>query len=296
MLSQLRQMIEIIEKSSPIHAKKIHKHLRYFDESFDLVFNDMINKFMLYLSDNSYDLHFATMCYLRMISDLTFEQINYLKNGCYSNSSFMEVKKRIYDNEEKLESFKMGLFISEILWPQHFLVFFEFIKLFNHYGKKSGKIIDIGGAHGQYLNYVITNGNIEKPVLCYTNPVSLDMVNWFVPQSNYTMIEEDMVPEHAKQYDWVVMGEILEHTENPGKYIEYSISLLRNGGFLFITAPINSPALDHVYCFKSKEEVLSLFEDKGLVIVNEFQVFAEESQNHKIGASSIFSVLFTIND
>ena len=288
----LAQMLEIIEELNPLHAKKIRKNSRLFNDEYDAIFAPMLEKFMRVLNDRSYDLRNAVECYLRMIVEITLEQINFIRNESYSNASYSEVEKRVFTDKDKFNSFTLALFISELLWPQHFLVYFRFIHLFELYGGKTERFVDIGGSHGQYINYVFNRSLIEKPFLLFSNPLSLAMVNWFVSPSDYEMMDEKSIYENMKEYDWVTMGETLEHTENPSKYIEIALRLLKKEGYLFVTAPINAPAIDHVFCFRSKGEVLSMFRDKGLTLVDEIQVFAEESQKIKYGTASVCSVLF----
>jgi hypothetical protein len=292
MLTSLAQILEIIDELNPLHAKKIRNNSRLFDDEYDTVFAPMLEKFMKVLNDDSHDLRYAVECYLHMIAGITLEQINFIRNDCYSNASYMEVEKRVFADKEKLKSFKLALLISELLWPQHFLIYLRFIHLFKQYGDKTEKFVDIGGSHGQYLSYVFNRYLTEKPVLIYTNPLSADMVQWFVSPSGFEIIDEKSIRETIREYDWVTMGETLEHTENPAQYVDIALRLLSKEGYLFVTAPVNAPAIDHVYCFRSKEEVLSMFRDKGLTLVDELQVFAEESQKLRHGAASVCSALF----
>ncbi|MDR3611676.1 MAG: methyltransferase domain-containing protein [Ignavibacteriaceae bacterium] len=288
-------ILKEIDEINPLHAKKIQKNRQLFDNEFDEAFNPMIENFSRVLNKQSLNIHYAVKCYIRMITEITLEMINYSRCGTYSNASYSDVEQRVYADNEKFNDFKISLFISELLWPQHFLIFLHFTKLFRQYGEKGNRFIDIGGSHGQYLQYIMNAPLKERSALLFTNPLSLDMVNWFVSSSEYDLIYEDSADKEFGKYDWVTMGETLEHTENPVKYISLAIQLLRRGGFLFVTAPINAPAIDHVFCYRNKEEVIALFKDKDLTLLDEFQVYAEESQKLNSKASSIWSALFRIN-
>ena len=72
------------------------------------------------------------------------------------------------------------------------------------------------------------------------------------------------------------MGEVLEHLDEPKQILIKLSKLLKPGGLLWITTPTNSPALDHVYLFKTKEEVLTLITDSGLETVDSCNYFAED--------------------
>jgi 2-polyprenyl-3-methyl-5-hydroxy-6-metoxy-1,4-benzoquinol methylase len=292
MHNSLAQILEIIDKLNPLHAKKIRNNSRLFDEKYGAVFNPMLDKFSQVLNDSLLGLQYAVECYLRMIAGITLEQINFIRYNSYSNASYSDVEKKIYSDSEKLNSLKLGLFISELLWPQHFLVYFRFIKLFNLYGLKTEKFLDVGGSHGQYLDYVVHCTSVKNPILLFTNPLSVEMTNWFLSSSDYLMKDEKSINENIDMFDWITMGETLEHSENPGRYINITLELLKNDGYLFVTAPVNAPAIDHVYCFRNREEVLSMFQNKGLVLVDDLQVFAEESQKLKSGVASLYAPLY----
>lgn len=68
------------------------------------------------------------------------------------------------------------------------------------------------------------------------------------------------------KYDCIVMGEVLEHVENPLAMLKKIYKILENGGKAFITTVINAPAIDHIFLFSNKEQVLRLAEEAGFHI------------------------------
>ena len=92
---------------------------------------------------------------------------------------------------------------------------------------------------------------------------------------NYYMNDIFEYPDTNK-YDFIVLGEVLEHLDEPKKILMKLSKLLKPGGLLWVTTPTNSPALDHVYLFKTKEDVLNLIADSGLETVDSCNYFAED--------------------
>ena len=72
------------------------------------------------------------------------------------------------------------------------------------------------------------------------------------------------------------MGEVLEHLDKPQEILKKLARLLSENGVLWITTPTNSPALDHVYLFKTKEEIIELIEACDLKVDSTVNDFAED--------------------
>lgn len=49
-----------------------------------------------------------------------------------------------------------------------------------------------------------------------------------------------------EKYDCIVMGEVLEHVEQPEKFMNKIFQLLNAGGICFVSTVINAPAVDHI--------------------------------------------------
>jgi 2-polyprenyl-3-methyl-5-hydroxy-6-metoxy-1,4-benzoquinol methylase len=65
------------------------------------------------------------------------------------------------------------------------------------------------------------------------------------------------------------MGEVLEHVEDPRQLLRRAASFVRSGGRLFVTTCANCPAIDHVYLFKSVQEIRDLIASAGCGIERE---------------------------
>jgi len=69
---------------------------------------------------------------------------------------------------------------------------------------------------------------------------------------------------------------VLEHVEDPLKLLIRLHGLLSNQGHLFITAPTNAPAIDHIYLFRNVGEIRDVIRAAGLEIVDEISLCAED--------------------
>jgi 2-polyprenyl-3-methyl-5-hydroxy-6-metoxy-1,4-benzoquinol methylase len=88
-------------------------------------------------------------------------------------------------------------------------------------------------------------------------------------------------------YDFITMGEVLEHVEDPVKLLSRLKDFLTDDGIAFITTPTNAPAIDHISLFESVQEIRTIIHKAGFDIVSERSfpsedVTPEEADNLKI--------------
>jgi ubiquinone/menaquinone biosynthesis C-methylase UbiE len=70
-------------------------------------------------------------------------------------------------------------------------------------------------------------------------------------------------PSDEARFDSVVLSEILEHVERPAHALASIRRVLKPNGRLFVNAPVNSPAIDHIYLFRTPEELVELVQAAG---------------------------------
>ena len=61
---------------------------------------------------------------------------------------------------------------------------------------------------------------------------------------------------------------MLEHLEEPLPALKILYGLLAPGGRIFVNAPVNSPAPDHLYLFRTPEEVRDMVKEAGFEIAD----------------------------
>jgi SAM-dependent methyltransferase len=84
---------------------------------------------------------------------------------------------------------------------------------------------------------------------------------------------EDWMPERLDEvgetYDYVVMGQLLEHLEEPEKYLKEAIRVLKPGGVLALSVPLNETEAGevdgeghHLWSF-SEQDIVDLIKPYG---------------------------------
>jgi hypothetical protein len=92
-----------------------------------------------------------------------------------------------------------------------------------------------------------------------------------IPRPRWRLLHADFL-EAANltgTYTAIVMGEVLEHVERPLLFLQRIRALAEDDAFIFITTAVNAPAVDHIYLFRSVDEVRELAEAAGLRVIDQ---------------------------
>lgn len=77
------------------------------------------------------------------------------------------------------------------------------------------------------------------------------------PEVNYVVADLNDLPFKARLFDYITMGEVLEHTEDPYKVIENIVKILKPKGRLAISVPFNKgkeeTIPEHIWNFTEQE-------------------------------------------
>jgi 2-polyprenyl-3-methyl-5-hydroxy-6-metoxy-1,4-benzoquinol methylase len=275
----LSDIVSKIAELNPIHGKKLRKTL--LDNNDDMYVkrvNVFLDKYIKFLKSQNKDIDFGVNCYLKMTSDFTYEHIRFLETGEYSVNSFEDVEKRVYGNPEIMEYYINGVLLSQILWKHHYSMFAFFSDSFPKYKKNIKAYLEVGGGHGLFISEAIKcmdNKNINLHFIDVSN-TSINVAKKFICNESVKFINANILdfnPEN--KFDFITMGEVLEHVEQPLALLKKLMELLNRDGHIFITTPTNAPAIDHIYLFNNFDEVRDLIKEAGFRIIEETSVFAE---------------------
>ena len=70
----------------------------------------------------------------------------------------------------------------------------------------------------------------------------------------------------AEQFDSITCSEVIEHLERPQDALKILRGLLTESGRIFLNAPINAPAPDHIYLFETPEQLVEMIKDAGFAV------------------------------
>lgn len=283
MQNHIDVILSKIEAKNIKHAIKLRSNLKSMESEYFQLGNTFFKKYERYLKTENLKIDYAIDCYLKMIKDMFKERIKFIQKGRYSNSSFTDVEKNIYSNQEIISYHMHGLVLAQFLWFDQYerLKFFcdNLVKYFNN-GKR---YLEIGGGHGLYLSKAmnILSKNIQLDLVDISSEslniakgiLSTDRINYFL-KNIFDFNSRDI-------YDFITIGEVLEHLEYPLRLLIKIKKHLSKNGVCYVTTPINAPMIDHIYLFNNEYEIRELFNKAGFEVIEEKIVISEKISREK---------------
>jgi 2-polyprenyl-3-methyl-5-hydroxy-6-metoxy-1,4-benzoquinol methylase len=253
----------------PKHEKFLASRFEPADNS-NLAFSDEIASLVLKIADPSVE----AVCedYRWLTHTLLEEEMYFRRHGKYRLSKFADALAQVYSNPVYMRRYMNGVLASQVWWHNHTEVMRIFRDVFIARNPHGFSHLEIGPGHGLYLHLAAsaphcsfaegwdvsatsiasTKAAIER--MGASDKIALHLFNAF----------SDSEPD--RKFDSVTCSEVIEHLEDPAHALRVMGNLLAPGGRLFINAPVNSPAPDHIYLFRTPEEVVDLIRGVGFDI------------------------------
>ena len=209
------------------------------------------------------------------------EELFFHREGRYRLSTFAEALAEVYSNHDYMGRYVDGLLVSQLLWFNHAATFEMFLNRV------------IGGADGPFDYLEVGPGHGLMVYFAAQSPLSRSIEAWDVSAVSLRetraaltrlevwkpvgLTEVDILQASApaSRYDLIVISEVLEHLEDPGRALRFLQGVLKPGGRIFVNVPLNSPSPDHIYLLSTPEEARGLVEGAGLK-VESLELFATQ--------------------
>jgi 2-polyprenyl-3-methyl-5-hydroxy-6-metoxy-1,4-benzoquinol methylase len=232
--------------------------------------------------------------YTRLLGEVMMCRMDFMRTGTYGAHSQSDAARRVYNNAEQMVPYMLGLAVSQYLWHSHYQLF-RFFKHCIELQNPSGRFLEVGCGHGIFLNYVA--GKVAPDAVLDVvdiSAVSIALSRELISATNPAVArrvrftESDVAAYQAeKPYDFIAMGEVLEHVESPHSILQALKKLLAKDGSLYVTTCANCPAIDHIYHFHTIEEIRVMIRDCGFTIVEEVVAPSEDKpleyhEKHKL--------------
>ncbi len=293
--SLFEQSLEQLDKhfaTRTIRSKLTHP-------SYDMNFGVEICNLMFKLChDNETAFRLAVDDFIHFSLDFLQLQIELEKTGKYKLHSYQEALDTVYDNPEVMaKKYLNGLLLSQAFWINHYKIFDFFRQNFCFNTAHLGSVLEVPIGTGIYLSEFIRHNSqwhsigydisasavsFAQRLIQLNNACSID-----IRQANVFDLPED------QQYDRIICGELLEHLEQPTDLLLKLKNLLANNGRLFLTTAIWAASIDHIYLFKSVQEVREMlntfFTIESELALNVFQDKKPEDEKTPINYACILS-------
>lgn len=274
----LEEILVKIDSRNPAHALKLKANTEYLDVDYSARANDFYAQYERFLRLNGHDLDYGVDCYLSLLGDMAAERMHFIRSGRYSSTTFNEVEACYFDKPEVMCYHMHGLAVAQFLWFDQYERFVFFANQLQNHRDKVHSYLEIGGGHGLYcyeaLKILDSSATFE---LIDTSACSIELSRGIINSERVNFLQKNVL-EYASDstFDFITMGEVLEHVEDPLSLLKKLRKLLGKSGFAFITTPVNAPMIDHIYLFNNVQEIRDIIQDARLGIVKEKIVITEQ--------------------
>ncbi len=268
-----RTIVDMVCERSPLQEKKLRKYLAGCDAEFFAEAETFAEEYTKYLESQGIPLEYAVNAYLKMGNEMLKLQIAFMKTKEYHIDSAAKANEEVYSSEPTMKSYMIGLAMSQFLWPTHYATH-RFLREAVAAGVPTIKTyLDIGPGHGLSLNNAVKTLAADTTFTAVDiSPVSMritqSIMGYFHPGKDvvryYTMDMLDL--DLSETFDFITMGEVIEHVEHPERLLVKLRDLLSQNGRAFISTCVDCPALDHVYHFRSVDQIRDMLNACGLHI------------------------------
>lgn len=275
-----RRVVDSVVLKSAMQKKYLFRHFAQRDATFFARAEAFAKKFISYLEKIDLSVDQAGQAYLEVCKDMLTSQMTFKRTHKYSCASAEEARGAVYSSNEKMTNYMVGLLLTQYLWPNHYLMYDFFIEEMKKL-KSVTRVLEIGPGHGLYFAESVAWFPDAHFDAIDISPTSKKLCESLIVHFTGNMeckVELKDVNQLAidRHYDYIVMGEVLEHLDDPKSILRKIHSLLNNKGHFFITTCANAPAIDHIYLYNSVDHIQSELRECGFEPVSELSLPVED--------------------
>ncbi|MBU0689907.1 MAG: class I SAM-dependent methyltransferase [Gammaproteobacteria bacterium] len=199
------------------------------------------------------------------------EEMVFRRTGRYRLASFAETDQLVYADPELMSKYMDGLLLSQVLWANHIEMLDYYINDFLGTGAGVGSHLEVGPGHGLllYLAARVIKGRVTAWDISATSiEQTRAALSVLGAPASIRLDKQNLFdcPDDGETFDSVVISEVLEHLEQPQLALHALRKRMESGGRIFVNAPVNSPAIDHIYLYRSPEELVEMVKECGFEV------------------------------
>jgi hypothetical protein len=211
--------------------------------------------------------------YLTIVDDTFREELYFRETGRYRFSTFAQAQATVYDNPVYMRDYMVGLALSSFWWSNHMEMRRFFKQQMPRLQAHTGLYREVGPGHGMYFlesmrhcRFDVYEGlDISATSIAMTRRITES--GHFGHFANARFVQADFLADTAlARSDVLVMGEVLEHVENPGAFLARAHATTTPDCSFFLSTCINAPAVDHLYNPGTVERLEALFAEHGFAV------------------------------
>jgi SAM-dependent methyltransferase len=271
----IRRVIEHLLTVWPEHARYCAMRFDGDDVAFLGRMDSVAHLILTIVGD---DLDKYCVDYRWMCEEFLREEIHFRRHGRYRLSTFDAAFQEVYGVKAYMSRYVRGILLSQLLWLPHARAFDYFRTTFLDSLPIGSAYLEVGPGHGLFLYFASKCANLGALEAWDVSSSSIaetrSTLKILGVNRDIAIVEQDVLkaPSRHGEFDGAVISEVLEHLEQPNLALRTLHRALKPGGRIFINAPLNSPAPDHIYLWRTPEEFRRFVVDQGFEIES-FELF-----------------------
>lgn len=259
-MKAIELLFDAIGKKDELQKKFLINALQYLS-------NKEVDDFRLYIEyctdKGGISIDFLADSYILLVKDTMREQLFFKRNKRYRYATFDEVKSSVYYNDDYMTKYMYGLAVSLYLWRNHIDMKRFFDSQISNINK--GSYLEVGVGHGCFFMSALQESKFDHYQGVDLSPtsvkVSTDLIKHFIPSKENWAIDVMNFFDYRSdnKVDAFVMGEVLEHVEQPEQFLNKIHEITTDKSLIFLTTCINAPTIDHIYLFNDTKEIKQMF-------------------------------------
>lgn len=264
----IQAAVEVFEKFARFASDSVDRLATEFGLPWQRDFESLLAH--LYYSPAS--LEAAVKGYRSFAIDSMRRQKRFELDQTYPAKTFDQASQEVYLNEKHMsEQYLPGLLLSHYLWRHHYrqIEYFRTFVLSALRAERATVFAEVGTGTGIYSRIALEETRGLRGVGFEISPLSKQFTEKHIAaydlDGRYSMeLRDILVSPPSDQFQWVFCVEVLEHMEDPLALLGALKILVVPGGKLFVTAALNAAHADHIYLYRTPQDVFDQIAKVGL--------------------------------
>jgi 2-polyprenyl-3-methyl-5-hydroxy-6-metoxy-1,4-benzoquinol methylase len=232
--------------------------------------------------------------------EFVFLQRQLEKSGRYLYASFEEVEAQVYNDPARAlkgAPYMWALYFTQAFWVTHGRVWTFFLRDFAPAGTPRGTLLEVPSGNGLFTTHFLLANPGWHAVALDLSDTAIEFTQRVLSLNGVRARAEVKKEDFfrfggGREFDRIICGEFLEHVAEPLQVLAKLRTLVREDGRVFLTAAVWAANIDHIYLYRSAQEVREHIRASGFAIEREFvqNVFANgrpEQEKTPINYSAI---------
>ena len=274
------QLVDTVCGQNPLQAKRIAGFIAGQDEEYWAFAEDVSEMLHRTLIASPAERVAVARAYNDLCMGMVRDQIAFRKTGAYPAHDAHRVRREVYDQPETMHRYMVGLLVSQMLWPNHYELFRFFQATLQR--ARPARYLEIGAGHGLFIRDALRRFPGLEVDVCEISAASIAISQRILAALGVRVADVQFTHSDFftflsnRRFDFITAGEVLEHVQDPVGFLVRMRAFLAPHGTVYLSTCVNCPAVDHVYHFRSVDDIRAVIADAKFVIADEHVLPAED--------------------